>query len=587
MAIQTTTQIFISNTEIKSYVNLKLIQEIDAHHDLELVCRTDVVETLSNELIGGSKEYLGGIITLKISTFTGLNDYKELEFKGVVTKVKAIKGYDTSTGGLVALHAKSASILADDGSHYASFKDVGLADILETTFQGYDSGKLATAFSPTFTNTIHYSVQHNQSAFSYASRLAAYHNEWFYYNGKELVFGSPSTDETELTYGLDLRDFSLELSSVPNSFDYFTNDYLTDELHKKKSSEVVIPSEGYHGFTDGKSKELFAKQTQVYHNLYSDTTLKQRLNSQVEEYTKAIAMKQVIVKGTSDNPGVNLGEIVKIKGYGNYRIIKVIHTNIEGGAYKNSFEAVDANFTAYPKMDMHLYPKSETQIATVTENVDPDGLSRISVQFPWQKLHGSTTPWLRVVSPHAGGEKGFHFIPEVGEEVLVGFEGGNAERPYVMGSMYTGTAQPGGFQSGANDVKAIQSRSGTKMVMNDNVGSMLLTDQGTAAMMMDGAGNTNVTTNESHTTTVGEDASVLKMDKDGNIDLTGKEKLTITIGESSITMLKDGTIKLKGKSITTEGDDIGVGAHNSIAIFSKNNHIAGNTKMDGGDVFIN
>ncbi|GAL64992.1 phage baseplate assembly protein V [Algibacter lectus] len=56
------------------------------------------------------------------------------------------------------------------------------------------------------------------------------------------------------------------------------------------------------------------------------------------------------------------------------------------------------------------------------------------MQFPWQKPTGETTPWIRVVTPHGGGDKGFHFIPEVGEEVLIGFEGANAERPYMMGS---------------------------------------------------------------------------------------------------------------------------------------------------------
>ncbi|TPN88923.1 type VI secretion system Vgr family protein [Aquimarina algicola] len=587
MALQTITQISISGKAIESYKSLKLVQEIDAHHDLEIVCRTDVVEKLSEELIGESKDYLGGIITIQIGANKGFGGYKELEFKGVVTKVKATKGFDRSSGDLVTIYGKSPSVLADDGSHYASFNDFGLAEILNQTFQGYDKGKLETAFSPVSSDTIHYSVQHNQSAFSYASRLAAYHNEWFYYDGKALIFGSPGEEETTLTYGVDLRDFSLELSSLPNSFDYFTNDYLTDELHQKSSTEVAIPADGYHGFADQKSKELYAKQTQVYHNLYSDTSLKQRLDTQVEEYTKSVAMQQVIAKGSSDNPGVNLGEIISIKGYGKYRIIKVTHTNTESGVYKNSFEAVDANFTAYPKMDIQLYPKSETQVATVMENVDPDGLSRIRVQFPWQKPHGELTPWLRVVSPHAGGEKGFHFIPEKGEEVLVGFEGGNAERPYIMGSLYTGTAQPGAFQSSANDIKAIQSRSGNKMILDDNVGSMLLTDKGTASMMMDGGGNTSVNTDASHTTTVGENSSVLKMDADGNIDLSGKEKLTITIGESSITMLKDGTIKLKGKAITTEGDDISIGANNTTAIFAPHNHIAGTTKMDGGDVFIN
>ena len=166
MALQTITKIFISGNPILSYISLKLNQEIDAHHDLELVCRTDVVEKLSEELIGESKEYLGGIITIQISSTTTLGDYKELEFKGIVTKVAGTKGFHQSSGDLVKLHAKSTSILSDDGGHYASFNDRSLSELLEHTFQGYDKGKLETAFSPVSSDTIHYSVQHNQSAFS-------------------------------------------------------------------------------------------------------------------------------------------------------------------------------------------------------------------------------------------------------------------------------------------------------------------------------------------------------------------------------------------------------------------------------------
>ena len=316
MALQTSTKIYISGTPIQSYLSLKLSQEIDAHHDLELVCRTDVVEKLSEELIGDSKEYLGGVIMVQISSVTDIGGYKELEFKGLVTKVKGTKGFHQASGDLVSIYAKSTSIISDDGAHYASFNDLGLSEILERTFREYDVGKLETAFAPVSSDTIHYSVQHNQSAFSYASRLAAYYNEWFYYDGSALVFGSPHTDETELLYGVDLQNFSIELSSVPNSFDYFTNDYLTDELHQKSSSEVSIPSEGYHGFTDAKSKELFNKQTQVYHNAYNDASVKQRLDNQVEQYTKARAMQQVIAIGSSDNPGVQLGRVIKINGYG-------------------------------------------------------------------------------------------------------------------------------------------------------------------------------------------------------------------------------------------------------------------------------
>ncbi|WP_298547676.1 phage baseplate assembly protein V [uncultured Aquimarina sp.] len=572
MALQTTTQIFISGTLIQSYVSLKLVQEIDAHHDLELVCRTDVVEKLSEELIGDSKEYLGGVITVKISSTSDFRGYKELEFKGIVTKVMGTKGFHQSSGDLVTLYAKSTSILSDDGGHYDSFNDMSLTEILEQTFQDYDKGKLETNFSPVSSDTIHYSVQHNQSAFNYASRLAAYYNEWFYYDGKKLVFGSPSNEETELSYGIDLQKFSLELSSIANSFDYFTNDYLTDEVHQKSSTDVAIPAEGYHGFTNKKSKELYSKQTQVYHNLYNDTSIKPRLDTQVEQYTKARAMKQVIARGSSDNPGINLGEVIKIKGHGTFRIIKITHTNIEGGSYRNTFEAVDANFTAYPKMDINKYPKSDIQIATVVENNDPDGLSRIKVQFPWQKPLGATTPWLRMMTPHAGSDKGIHFIPEINEEVIVNFEAGNAERPFVLGALYHGTAKPDSWQSDKNDIKAIKTRTGHLIELNDTEGaeSIKITDKNSNVFHIDTVKNNititaleNITLNaknlainvqENMDVTVGENHNLSAknsneyIDQDKMIDIT--QSFEQTSSETTI-IASNGDMTIEGAGVST------------------------------------
>lgn len=48
------------------------------------------------------------------------------------------------------------------------------------------------------------------------------------------------------------------------------------------------------------------------------------------------------------------------------------------------------------------------------------------------------TPWLRIAVPYSGQGKGFYFIPEIGEEVMVGFEMNNAERPYIIGTFFNG-----------------------------------------------------------------------------------------------------------------------------------------------------
>uniref|UniRef100_UPI000CDEB2DB type VI secretion system Vgr family protein n=1 Tax=Aquimarina sp. I32.4 TaxID=2053903 RepID=UPI000CDEB2DB len=457
---------------------------------------------------------------------------------------KTVKGFEESQGDLICIKAKSASILADNFPHYASYSEVGLSDILQDTFQGYDLGKLETNFAPTNTSTIHYSVQHNESDFAYASRLSAYYNEWFYYDGKQLIFGRPSTEEIALSYGIDLKKFSINMEPMPNNASYFTNDYIANEQHQKNSSEVSIPSEGYHGFADSKSRELYNKQTRIYNPLYTDATMKPRLDAQVEAYTKSRAIQQIIAKGGSDNPGVCLGQIIRINGHGSYRVTKIVHTNVEGGVYKNEFEAVDANFDAYPKMDIYRFPKSETQTATVVENSDPDGLGRIKVQFAWQKPLGERTPWVRMMTPHAGSDKGFHFIPEINEEVMVGFEGGNAERPFVLGALYNGSQNPSPWQSQNNDIKAIRTKSQHTITLDDSNGAEMITitDKNNNIIRIDTANN-NIEISALENMTL--NAKNMQINVQENLDVSVGENKSENIGKDQMVTARNSTVLIE------------------------------------------
>src|SRR5690606_21343759 len=97
--------------------------------------------------------------------------------------------------------------------------------------------------------------------------------------------------------------------------------------------------------------------------------------------------------------------------------------------YQNNFECIPAEATFPPPNPNINAVIPEMQTAIVTDNKDPEGLGRIKVKLPWQ--NGEETPWIRITNQYAGRERGFYFIPEVDDEVLVGFEHGNINHPYV------------------------------------------------------------------------------------------------------------------------------------------------------------
>jgi len=433
---------------------------------------------------------------------------------------------------------------------------------------------------PNNSSTLHYSVQHNESAYAYISRLAAQYGEWLYYNGVKLIFGKPETTELRLTYGFDLKEYHLNLIPKSHNYKYYATDYLLDETHEKDTKEINATANGYSGFVSNKANTIYNKQTKVWHNLYNDPKSKQRLDSNVELQKKATQIQQVIFSGVSDNPGVKLGDIVKVEG-SSYRVISVTHTNTENGDYQNNFEAVTAEFDIYPNTNINAFPKSESQTAIVMENADPEGLGRIRVQFPWQKTMGEMTPWIRIVTPHAGSDKGFHFIPEVNEEVLIGFEGGNAEHPYMMGSLYNGSGKANAFKSEKNDIKAIKTRSGHTFELNDANGSesITITDKNGNIITIDTANN-NITISALENMSL--NAKNMQINVEENLDVTVGKNKTESINENSFIMANNeekqvgeeikvisATYKQEAQEITTDASgEIKTNAGGKISIAS-------------------
>ena len=264
---------------------------------------------------------------------------------------------------------------------------------------------------------------------------------------------------------------------------------------------------------------------------------------------------------------------------GNFIIIEITHEVSQGSYYKNRFKAIPATIKAMPSPKVRM-PLAETQMATVLSNADPQGKGRVRVRMNWQ-TDGMQTGWVRVMTPDGGSSsdvksnRGFVFIPEVGDQVLLGFRHGDPARPYVMGSLFNGTTGGGGGQG--NNCKSLTSRRGSSLKLDDSKGSVTLHDKGGVSMNFDGAGNQTLATRASATTTVGQDASVLRMDKDGNIDLSGHTKVRISINESTYIQLTDGEIdiispvvKVISSDVTqisnTNGDDTGVIVNSDVTI---------------------
>lgn len=180
----------------------------------------------------------------------------------------------------------------------------------------------------------------------------------------------------------------------------------------------------------------------------------------------------VLVEGVSGKPGLLAGDLVNLVEGGDFTLptsgklglIRVVH-DFHDQHYVNRFVATPwKNFTGLdrPARRVLTGPVTAEVVETAT---DPDRMGRVKVAYRWQS--GDSTNWARVVSPHAGNDRGVLFLPEVGDEVLVVFEQGDPERPLVVGALWNGKDRPPEAKDD-NSVKWIRTRSGTTIRFHDD-----------------------------------------------------------------------------------------------------------------------
>ncbi|TFG42796.1 MAG: phage tail protein [Bacteroidia bacterium] len=202
----------------------------------------------------------------------------------------------------------------------------------------------------------------------------------------------------------------------------------------------------------------------------------------------------------------------------------------------------------------------------VTNNQDPDKMGRIKIQFPWFSDENETD-WVRIATPMAGAERGMLFLPEVEDEVLVAFENGDINRPYVIGALWNGKAAPPETNSdGKNNIRKICSRSGHEIIFNDDSENskekMEIHSKSGHTILLDDTsdnGKIEIKTSAEHRIVLDDTSGKEKIEI---TDKDGTNKIIIDSAAGSISMVSSQQITIKadtveihsGSSLTLKSD---------------------------------
>ena len=600
--------ISIGKKTLSSFISLQIEQNIGKHHRFQMAVE---LETGSNRYvhnINSSKEWLGESIVVKAAN-TPI-------FVGVVTNVQLHR--EGSDFGCIIVSGYSATYRMETAHSCFSWNDRTIGDVVKKLCE---QAKVQLELNPAFKETKDFICQYEESDFDFIRRLAHQYQEWMYFDGTKLIFGKPRklADPIRLEYGTTLSSLDIGLQTLARSEQVFSYHSGADREMQRMTPDLAYGHDKLAGEAFRASLGMFSKPARQ-HALPRISNETELVNYMGRKQAAETAETHYIT-AESQVPTLRVGSVISLyssflervgnlseESLGNFIIIEITHEVSQGSYYKNRFKAIPATIKAMPSPKVRM-PLAETQMATVLSNADPEGKGRVRVRMNWQ-TDGMQTGWVRVMTPDGGSSsdvksnRGFVFIPEVGDQVLLGFRHGDPARPYVMGSLFNGTTGGGGGQG--NNCKSLTTRSGSSLKLDDSAGSVTLHDKGGVSMNFDGAGcssfdskkNSTLNAGQSHTinagsnssvnaganysANVGKGASCLNMDANGDIVLEGKNKITIKVGENTITISADGIV-----TNAESGDVKTTATTGSVTIESTSSEASfkgsTNTNIGGGD----
>lgn len=522
----------IAGIPMPSFVQLMLKQSINEHHYFEITLDIQAIEAYGVEIPEASKDWVGKKVIM---------DFGGTIFVGVATMVGLHRS--GGTHGNIKVTGYSSTFLLESDHTCASWCNKSLSDIVKELT---DKAGVQALVNPETKSKLEYECQYEETNFRFIQRLARQYQEWLYYDGQNLVFGKPQAGSTtKLTYGEELSVLDVCSQTLARPIKGSSYHSVNDQTYNGQSPDTAAGQNTLGQAAFDSSLALFTAP--AIQRAEPRITNKGELDAYFQRKQQSDSAASNFITGESDCRILTVGSIIDVhtaihtgigihvkNSIGTYIITEITHVAGMGDSYQNYFTALPSSIPTLPCPDVPL-PVAHTQQAVVVSNEDPKKLGRVQVKMNWQ-TGPMQTSWIRVLTPDAGTSdkvatnRGFVFIPEKGDQVMVAFRYDDPNRPFVLGSLFHGKSGTGGGSS--NKTKSLTTRSGCTITLDDEKGSVTIADPTGSTIILNG---------------------------DNTITIDAKDKITIhskeleILADEKIRIEADSEVEVLGKTSTFEG----------------------------------
>ncbi len=453
-----------------------------------------------------------------------------------------LRGYDLSHRLHRGLHNRSFQNLTDSDIVQKMAQEIGL------NVQSDDTGTARD-----------YVFQENQTNMEFLRELAARHGFELFVQDNILYFRKPQSQSTlELRWLRDINRFNVRMSSAQQvsaveirGWDYENKQSIVETA----STEVVITeTENGKGSEVANRFQSKPKMIVVDQPIFTADEAKRMAQSLCDELGGEFIEAEAQTDGNG-NPEIRVGRVVDLKDLGNYSgqyYITEARHHYHEKVYSTDFTVRglrDGSLLSLLSPKTRLQPGQTLMVGIVTNNKDPKGWGRVKVRLP-TLTEDHESNWARIVALGAGQTRGFDWLPEVEDEVLVGFEHGDIHRPYVIGGVWNGKDNPPeninqSVQGGKVRLRTIKTRTGHMIQFADeaqsaaNEGILIQTASGHKIQLNDSDRSIKITTSGGQS---------LNLDDQGQ-SITIQSALNLTLDAQATIVLKAPTIQMIGTVI--------------------------------------
>ena len=490
-------------------------------------------------------------------------------FKGEITALEP--SFNADVGATFTIRAYTKGHRLTRGTKMRVFNDVSDSDIVNKI--AGENGLSAQVQAPG--EVYKHVYQHNMTDMEFLSERAQRIGHEVYVEDSKLVFQPPKggRGQANMEWGADLRSFHPRMSThrqVGKVIVLGWDPQQKKQIRGEASSSDSAPKIGY-GKNGIQSSSTFGN-SQEY-------VTRRLVGTQREAEILAKALLDEINAGfieadgmTIGNPDLKAGMKVKIdkvskKFAGEYMTTAVRHVYKLDG-YETQFSVQGArpqlmtdlihNQSVFNDQDRFF---NGVVPAIVTNINDPENRGRVKVKFPWMDEKLEST-WARIATIGAGKDRGILWLPEVDDEVLIAFEHGDFNRPYLIGSLWNGKDTPPdpwtkASQNGKSEFRTFKTRVGHTIrfvdgpsdkyieIVDSAQGTTIKLDANTNKLSINSKDEISIETNTNLKIKTSGNSEV---NSSGNVNIKGNGKVSID-GSGGVDINSSGIVNIKGSMV--------------------------------------